>query len=66
MTQMKQVKKWLLVLGLCGPAASNFSCATLLGSALRDAAIDGAANVVEEATATLLDRLLGPDEQTEP
>lgn len=63
---MKQAKKWLLVLGLCGPTVSNFSCATLLASALRDAAIDGAASVVEDTSATILDRLLSPDEQAEP
>ena len=58
---MKRVKKWLLVLGLCGPTVTNFSCSTLVGTAFRDAAIDGAAGIVEETAAILMDRLLGPD-----
>ena len=37
-------------------AATHFSCATALGGALRDAAIDGTAGFVEGATAELLDR----------
>jgi hypothetical protein len=41
--------------------ATQFSCTTTLGTALRDAAIDGAAGFVEGATADLLDRWFGAD-----
>ena len=63
---MKRAKKWLLVLGLCGPTVTNFSCSTLLGSAIRDAAIKGASGFVENTTGTLLDQLFGPDAQAGP
>ncbi len=63
---MKRVKRWLLVLSLCGPMVTTFSCSTLLGSAVRDAAIKGASGFVEDTTGTLLDQLLGPDASTGP
>ena len=63
---MKRVKKWLLVLTLWGPTVTNFSCSTLLGTALRDAAIKGASGFVQDTTGALLDQLLGPDAQTGP
>jgi hypothetical protein len=63
---MKRVKKWVLVLGLCGPTVTNFSCSTLLGSAVRDAAIKGTSGFIEDTTGTLLDQLLGPDAPTAP
>ena len=63
---MKRAKKLLLVLSLCGPTVTNFSCSTLLGSAMRDAAIKGASSFVEDMTGTLLDQLLGPDAATGP
>jgi len=48
----------ILATALC---ATQFSCATTLGKALRDAAIDGAAGFVEGATGELLDRWLGAE-----
>jgi len=45
---------------------TTFSCSTLLGSAVRDAAIKGASGFVEDTTGTLLDQLLGPDASTGP
>ena len=38
---------------------TQFSCATMVGSAIRDAAIDGAAIFVEGATTELLDAWFG-------
>ena len=63
---MKRVKKWLLVLALSGPTVTNFSCSTLLGSAIRDAAIKATSGFVEDSTGSLLDQLLGPGAQTGP
>jgi hypothetical protein len=45
---------------------TNFSCSTMLGSAIRDAAIKGASGFVEGTTGTLLDQLLGPAAPTGP
>ena len=63
---MKRVKRWLLVLSLCGPTVTNFSCSTMLGSAVRDAAIKATSGFVENTTGTLLDQLLGPAAPTGP
>lgn len=62
---MKRWKQFLLTLTLCSPTVTSFSCSTLLGTAVRDAAIDGTAGFVEAATAELLDRWFGGDPQDE-
>jgi len=62
---MKRWKQFLLALTLCSPTVTNFSCSTLLGTAVRDAAIDGTAGFVEGTTAELLDRWFGGDPQDE-
>jgi hypothetical protein len=55
---MKALKKWVLVLCLAYPAATNFSCSTAIWQDLRDAALSGAASFVEQATIDLLDIIL--------
>jgi hypothetical protein len=61
---MQRFKKWLMILSLAGPAAVVPSCSTSLVTGLRDAAINGAAAFVEEATFALLDTLItGASEQ---
>ncbi len=60
---MKRWKSLLLVLALGGSTVTNFSCSTLLGTAIRDAAIDGTASFVESTTAELLDRWFGSADQ---
>ena len=56
---MKHWKKFILVLTVSGPTIINLSCSTIVGTAIRDAAIDGAAGFVEGTTAELLDRWFG-------
>jgi len=51
---MKQWKRWLLILAVSGPTVTNLSCASMLGRALRDAAVDGAAGFVEGSTEDIL------------
>lgn len=51
---MKSLKKWVLILGLAGPAVTNLSCMSGVLRDLRDAAIGGAAAFVEETTLDLL------------
>ena len=55
---MKALKKWMLILGLAYPATTSFSCSTAIWRDLRDAAINGAASYVEQATFNLLDMIL--------
>ena len=51
---MKSLKKWILILGLAGPAVTNLSCTSAVWQDLRAAAIGGVASFVEEATFDLL------------
>ena len=62
---MRTAKKWLLVLCLAGPSVVNFSCTTMFMQTVRDAALDGTATFVEQATLSLLDQLLPPDDLAE-
>ncbi len=55
---MKSLKKWVLILGLAGPAVTNLSCMSATWQNLRDAAIGGAAAFVEETTLDLLSQNL--------
>ncbi len=55
---MKSVKKWILILGISGPVVANLSCSGAFLQAMRDAAVDGTASFVEEATLNLLDQAL--------
>ena len=52
---MKALKKWALILGLAGPAITNFSCSGAVWQQFRDAALAGAASFVEQATFDFLD-----------
>ena len=52
---MKALKKWALILGLAGPAITNFSCSGGVWQQFRDAALAGAANYVEQATFDFFD-----------
>ena len=51
---MKSLKKWVLILGLAGPAVTNLSCMSATWQNLRDAAIGGVSAFVEDATFDLL------------
>jgi hypothetical protein len=63
MCAMKRWKKMILLMTLTGPMITLHSCSTLVGTSVRDAAIDGAATFVEATTTELLDRWFGPNEQ---
>lgn len=56
---MRRWKRYILSLVLVGPMFSLHSCSTVLGTSLRDAAVEGAANFVEVSTTELLDRWFG-------
>jgi len=62
---LKNLKKWLLILGLTGPTVVNLSCSSALLEQFRDAAISGAASFVEQTTLDLLDQSLFPPESDE-
>lgn len=53
---MKSLKKWLLVLSMAGPAVLNLSCPGTFMRQVRDAALSGAADFVEQAAFDLLDQ----------
>jgi len=57
----KSVKKMLLTLSVALTSTAYVSCSTATGAAFRDAAINGAAGVIQETVATLLGDLLSPD-----
>lgn len=57
---MQRWNKMILLVTLTGPIVTLHSCSTLLGTSVRDAAIDGAATFVEATTTELLDRWFDP------
>ena len=60
---MKNWKKWALLLAISGPIVTTYSCGSVAALSVRDAAIDGLSGFVEGATSDLLDRWFGPDQQ---
>lgn len=55
---MKSLKKWLLVLCLAGPTVTNFSCTGGMLDVIWQAAMDGTATFVQQATTDLLEQTL--------
>ncbi len=58
---MKNLKKWLLIVGLASPTVANLSCSSALLQQMRDAAIDGASSFVQEMTFELLEQNVSLD-----
>lgn len=56
---MRRITKWLLILGLGGSTTTVFSCSGDFWQEMRDAAFDGAAAFVTDATFTLLGDNIG-------
>jgi len=56
---MKRIRKRVLLLGLAGPAIMMPSCSSLLVRDIRDAAITGVSNFVQQAAFDLLDTGIG-------
>ncbi len=55
---MKDLKKWLLVLCMAGPTVTNFSCTSGMLDVIWQAALDGTATIVQQATTDLLEQTL--------
>ncbi len=55
---MKNLKKWLLVLCLAGPTVTNFSCTSGMLDVIWQAALDGTATFVQQATTDLLEQTI--------
>ena len=55
---MKNLKKWLLALCLAGPAVTNFSCTSGMVDVIWQAALDGTATFVQQATTDLLEQTI--------
>ena len=59
--EMKKTLKWsIMTRALASSSTLYVSCSTAIGTAFRDAAIDGAAGVIEETVAGLFAALLDP------
>lgn len=56
----KSLKMTILTLAVASTSTTFVSCSTAMGKAFRDAAIGGAAGVIEETVAGILGDLLGP------
>ena len=56
---MKRLRKWVLMLGLSGPAIMMPSCSSTAWQQVRDAAITGLSNFVQQAVSDILDTTVG-------
>ena len=62
---MKSLKRWVLMLGISGPTVATLSCSSAVTQELRDAAIEGIANFVTQATFDVLDAAINPGDTGE-
>ena len=56
----KSLKMTILSMALASTSTTYVSCSTATGAAFRDAAIDGAAGVIQDTVAGILGDLLSP------
>ena len=59
----KSIKGVLLTLAVASTSTTYVSCSTAVGTAFRDAAIDGASGVIQETVATLFGDVLDTGEE---
>ena len=61
----KSLKLTIMTLALASTSTTYISCSTAMGTAFRDAAIDGAAGVIEDTVAGFFAAVLDPVDGTD-